>query len=441
MEGIQRAALVLAFAVAGASPASCGIVTSVIVPLHRPLGSDYNYTAVLASAIYEFNKQRVLSEIEYILISPKPLNAEIKQVRDAVRINSEHFVHIHLPDQVDWFDMLNAGWDRAQGTYVTAVAIEDRLAHPTLNLRQRYMSNRPTCDVLTVPVYHTTIAGTMYGDARSGQFRPAAALQTPIRPFNMFTWAESRRRGFTPDRTTITGIAPFAQQGAFWRNSLKQRIGNFNASLSPMTGYEYFLRASVRGQILCYLAMATQAHYEPINVDLEYGDRMRYQTEELIRTYSRFVALRVLLVNEVPLSGVEGSHVRMGQLVQEVVDAGHRLTYISRDTAWSWEMAKVRAGLSRRDERPPRLPLPAPCRCECPCLTLPRISSPPPPSLPSPPHPPPSPPVRAVGGVDARAGRAGDRGGHPAHRAHQRGQLRPRHHGCLVLALWREQHT
>jgi len=334
-------------------------MVSVIMPLVPQPGPLLNLTQVVCTAVSEISKQRVPDEMEVIFTSSNPLHRELPCVRLAVRVNPRLFRHVQHTGASGWFELLNTAWGAARGQYITLARVEDRLAHPTVRLKARYMTSKTTCQLLSTAVYPTEVPARSFGEARIiGVARHDKSVrETPVRPHNLFTWAEARRRGFSPTRSSITGPNNFVREAPMWESDLRSSVGMFNTSLGDLADWELFLRATTRGKMLCHLSVALQTYYTPPaqhSLDLSHAhsadaipaldqadvEHRQSRVEMVVRMHARYVALRVLIINEVPLSGVEGSHVRMGQVVQEMVDAGHHVTYVSRDTAWSWEMAK-----------------------------------------------------------------------------------------------------
>lgn len=338
------------------------------MPAARGGAQDYDINEMVTTAVTELGRQRNIDELEIVLLSYNRLDQEVTSVRSLIASKPDQYKHMSFGHGTPLYEMLNAGAHAAAGEFTTITRPEDRLAHPTIGLKQRYMQSRQTCDTLSTAVYATAVAGMSFGSARQD---PQLILHDKVPtgtlyPRDLFLWPDGTRMRMTYDRTTITGLHTMMHEAPMWRTALIRKLGAFNTSLPAHNDWEFFARAAVRGHILCHLTIPLQTYFTPPTEDHDHDLGIKTVStskqdqssshDELLVQYSQFVALRTLILNEVPLSGVEGSHVRMGQVLQALLDAGHSITYVSRDTAWSWDMAKVRRPPTQRSASRAALP-------------------------------------------------------------------------------------
>lgn len=323
-----------------------GLVLTVVVPLIQQEGPSYDFDQIVEWLIAETGAIVNASGTEYVFVSgTKALAEQPRAIREAVQNDADHFRFIlgNCPNTAA--NLVNAGWKGARGKYITVQRPEDRFASSALVIRRRYMELHASCGLLSSAVLLTSAAGRNFEDVRTNVYEGAlfdTGLSNLVYPSNLFLWSPNHGEGRRRRTRSIAGINGVGRNSAVWRNSLKDTLGYLDPAFEPLADWEFFLRATTRGQAMCHMHAPLQTIYQPRGAPRsdQYKQMEAQVFEKVSILYAPFVNQQILIINEDAIAGIEGSHVRLAQILEQLMDAGHQVTYVAKNPAWNPPMKR-----------------------------------------------------------------------------------------------------
>lgn len=189
-----------------------------VQPLVTVVTPSWNSTEFIERTIQSIRNQ-TYKNIEFIVVDGGSTDGTVEMIkRHADAVTS----WISEPDS-GMYDAINKGMRQARGEILAYLNSDDFYYPGTLDFVARYFADHPDVDLL-------------YGDLNFVDAYDRVLFRQSYPSFRLQRFRSMRH-------------AAIGQPAAFWRRSLWERVGEFDASLKMASDFDFFIRAGETGRL------------------------------------------------------------------------------------------------------------------------------------------------------------------------------------------------